>query len=333
MRVLVTGAGDYLGRRLLEALRQDPAARQPHPRHRAGPATAPRRRDAPRRRSVRCRQPRRGGRGVRSDHRLPSRGPGLGGAVERDTVLRVAGGPARHAEPRRGGGADPARPSCSSVRPWSTGRRSGIAAAPDESVTPRPDTISGRTKNACEYILRDVLANAGVQAPRAPAVELYRARAERDLRGRLPRRPDRPHRARSGAAEPGGRRPVGRARLLRRGRLHRGLPARDRAARRSAGWRHLQCRIGGRDPRLGDPGRAPRDDGGDLHAPGHARAGPAGRACAARAAIPGPSWPRPAGRRRSRWRRAWRRSWRRPGPASARAGPGGARLIARSACT
>ncbi len=34
---------------------------------------------------------------------------------------------------------------------------------PDESVTPRPDTISGRTKNACEYILRDVLANAGVK--------------------------------------------------------------------------------------------------------------------------------------------------------------------------
>ncbi|MCJ2144197.1 NAD-dependent epimerase/dehydratase family protein [Methylobacterium sp. E-066] len=34
---------------------------------------------------------------------------------------------------------------------------------PDEAVTPRPDTISGRTKNACEYILRDVLANAGVK--------------------------------------------------------------------------------------------------------------------------------------------------------------------------
>lgn len=34
---------------------------------------------------------------------------------------------------------------------------------PDESVTPRPDTISGRTKNACEYILRDVLATAGVK--------------------------------------------------------------------------------------------------------------------------------------------------------------------------
>ncbi|MCJ2136414.1 NAD(P)-dependent oxidoreductase [Methylobacterium sp. J-026] len=34
---------------------------------------------------------------------------------------------------------------------------------PDESVTPRPDTISGRTKTACEYILRDVLANAGVK--------------------------------------------------------------------------------------------------------------------------------------------------------------------------
>lgn len=34
---------------------------------------------------------------------------------------------------------------------------------PDESVTPRPDTISGRTKNACEYILRDVLANARIK--------------------------------------------------------------------------------------------------------------------------------------------------------------------------
>jgi GDP-4-dehydro-6-deoxy-D-mannose reductase len=34
---------------------------------------------------------------------------------------------------------------------------------PDESVTPRPDTISGRTKNACEYILRDVLTHAGVK--------------------------------------------------------------------------------------------------------------------------------------------------------------------------
>jgi GDP-4-dehydro-6-deoxy-D-mannose reductase len=34
---------------------------------------------------------------------------------------------------------------------------------PDEGVTPRPDTISGRTKNACEYILRDVLARAGVK--------------------------------------------------------------------------------------------------------------------------------------------------------------------------
>lgn len=34
---------------------------------------------------------------------------------------------------------------------------------PDETVTPRPDTISGRTKTACEYILRDVLANAGVK--------------------------------------------------------------------------------------------------------------------------------------------------------------------------
>ncbi|MGH1592017.1 NAD-dependent epimerase/dehydratase family protein [Methylobacterium phyllosphaerae] len=36
-------------------------------------------------------------------------------------------------------------------------------ARPDENVTPRPDTISGRTKNACEYILRDVLANARVR--------------------------------------------------------------------------------------------------------------------------------------------------------------------------
>ena len=36
-------------------------------------------------------------------------------------------------------------------------------ARPDEGVTPRPDTISGRTKNACEYILRDVLAKAGVK--------------------------------------------------------------------------------------------------------------------------------------------------------------------------
>ena len=34
---------------------------------------------------------------------------------------------------------------------------------PDESMTPLPDTISGRTKNACEYILRDVLAHAGVK--------------------------------------------------------------------------------------------------------------------------------------------------------------------------
>jgi GDP-4-dehydro-6-deoxy-D-mannose reductase len=34
---------------------------------------------------------------------------------------------------------------------------------PDESATPRPDTIAGRTKNACEYILRDVLAHAGVK--------------------------------------------------------------------------------------------------------------------------------------------------------------------------
>ncbi|SDO26853.1 GDP-4-dehydro-6-deoxy-D-mannose reductase [Methylobacterium phyllostachyos] len=34
---------------------------------------------------------------------------------------------------------------------------------PGEGVTPRPDTISGRTKTACEYILRDVLANAGVK--------------------------------------------------------------------------------------------------------------------------------------------------------------------------
>jgi GDP-4-dehydro-6-deoxy-D-mannose reductase len=34
---------------------------------------------------------------------------------------------------------------------------------PDEAVTPRPDTISGRTKSACEYILRDVLANAGAK--------------------------------------------------------------------------------------------------------------------------------------------------------------------------
>lgn len=34
---------------------------------------------------------------------------------------------------------------------------------PDEGVTPRPDTISGRTKTACEYILRDVLAHAGVK--------------------------------------------------------------------------------------------------------------------------------------------------------------------------
>ncbi|MGH1571542.1 NAD-dependent epimerase/dehydratase family protein [Methylobacterium sp. P31] len=36
-------------------------------------------------------------------------------------------------------------------------------ARPDESVTPRPDTIAGRTKYACEYILRDVLANARVK--------------------------------------------------------------------------------------------------------------------------------------------------------------------------
>ncbi|MHB2204960.1 NAD-dependent epimerase/dehydratase family protein [Methylobacterium sp. CM6257] len=36
-------------------------------------------------------------------------------------------------------------------------------ACPDESVTPRPDTIAGRTKTACEYILRDVLANARVK--------------------------------------------------------------------------------------------------------------------------------------------------------------------------
>jgi GDP-4-dehydro-6-deoxy-D-mannose reductase len=38
-----------------------------------------------------------------------------------------------------------------------------VRSRPDESVTPRPDTISGRTKTACEYILRDVLAHAGVK--------------------------------------------------------------------------------------------------------------------------------------------------------------------------
>lgn len=38
-----------------------------------------------------------------------------------------------------------------------------VRPRPDESVTPRPDTISGRTKTACEYILRDVLAHAGVK--------------------------------------------------------------------------------------------------------------------------------------------------------------------------
>ena len=38
-----------------------------------------------------------------------------------------------------------------------------IRPCPDEGVTPRPDTISGRTKTACEYILRDVLAHAGVK--------------------------------------------------------------------------------------------------------------------------------------------------------------------------
>ena len=36
-------------------------------------------------------------------------------------------------------------------------------AAVDERVTPKPDTIFGRTKYACESILRDILLNAGVR--------------------------------------------------------------------------------------------------------------------------------------------------------------------------
>ena len=127
---------------------------------------------------------------------------------------------------------------------------------PDESVTPRPDTISGRTKTACEYILRDVLANAGVKhlvlrpsnyiGPRQAETFVVAsfagqiARIERGL----------------GTAEPGGRRPFCRARLLRRGGFHRRLPARGGAYRRPARRRDLQRRIGHRDVGRGDPRRA-----------------------------------------------------------------------------
>ncbi len=313
MRVLVTGAGDYLGRRLLEALRQILPPGQPHPRHRAGPATAPRRRDAPRRRSVRCRQPRRGGRGVRSDHRLPSRGPGLGGAVERVTVLRVAGGPARHPEPRRSGGADPRDPRVPQfdrgLRGGVPGPRRGRTSVSRRGPTPSPDGPRTPASTSCATCWRMPGCRHLVLRP---SNYIGPGQSETFVVASL----------------------AGQIARIERGLAPPNLAVGDLSAGRDffdvADFTAACLRVIERIDDLPDGGIFNVGSGvvtpvseildallrmteATVHAAGRARAAPAGRARAARAAIPGPSRPRPAGRRRSRWRRAWRRSWPRPG--------------------
>jgi len=162
MRVLVTGAGDFLGRRLLEALRQGlpPGSRILGIDRRAQPPLD----------------------GVTLLDVDPFEAGKLTGAVaafDPTFVFHLAAlaSVARSSEtPAYAWRADllgtlnlaeaVARTRATLVFLSSTvvyGEAFRDRPRPDESVTPRPDTISGRTKNACEYILRDVLANAGVK--------------------------------------------------------------------------------------------------------------------------------------------------------------------------
>ncbi|MCJ2048162.1 NAD-dependent epimerase/dehydratase family protein [Methylobacterium sp. J-070] len=162
MRVLVTGAGDYLGRRLLEALRQilPPDSRI------LGIERGP--------------QPPLDGVTLLAVD--PFDAASLAGAVAAfdPTIVfhlaALASVAQSSASPSYAWRADllgtlnlaeaVARTRATLVFLSSTvvyGEAFRDRDRPDERVTPRPDTISGRTKNACEYILRDVLANAGVR--------------------------------------------------------------------------------------------------------------------------------------------------------------------------
>ncbi len=162
MRVLVTGAGDFLGRRLLEALRQG----LPPGSHILGID----RRPLP---------PLDGVAGLDVDPFDADRLAAAVVAFEPTFVFHLAAlaSVARSSEtPAYAWRADllgslnlaeaVARTRATLIFLSSTvvyGEAFRDRPRPDESVTPRPDTISGRTKSACEYILRDVLANAGVR--------------------------------------------------------------------------------------------------------------------------------------------------------------------------
>lgn len=162
MRVLVTGAGDFLGRRLLESLR---AALPPGSRilgiDRAEPPALA------------------GVEGARVESFDAGRLAAVVGAFDPTFVFHLAAlaSVAQSSEtPAHAWRADLlgtlnlaealARTRAGVVFLSSTvvyGAAFRRADPIDEAVTPRPDTISGRTKTACEHILRDVLAGARVK--------------------------------------------------------------------------------------------------------------------------------------------------------------------------
>jgi GDP-4-dehydro-6-deoxy-D-mannose reductase len=162
MRVLVTGAGDYLGRRLLEALRQDlpPGSRILGIDRRAQPPLA----DV----AFHAVDPSDAGTLAATvaafDPAMVFHLAALASVAQSSETPSYAWradllGTLNLAEAVAGTRATLVFLSSTVVY----GEAFQDRARPDESVTPRPDTISGRTKTACEYILRDVLANADVK--------------------------------------------------------------------------------------------------------------------------------------------------------------------------
>lgn len=162
MRVLVTGAGDYLGRRLLEALRRElpPGSgilgidRAPQPPLDGVTFLVVDPFDAPRLAAA----------VAEFDPTLVFHLAALASVAQSSATPSYAWradllGTLNLAEALSQSAATLVFLSASVVY----GKAFRIRPRPDESVTPRPDTISGRTKIACEYILRDVLANAGVK--------------------------------------------------------------------------------------------------------------------------------------------------------------------------